>query len=67
MARDAQKVIADFGGLDNNSDPDDLPDGTSTVQVNLTSRIRGLLSTRRGYRFAAFETITVVESLEGDG
>lgn len=65
-ARNTTIEMADFPGMILNSDAEDIPPGAGVIQVNLTSRRPGELSTRRGFRFAAFDSVTIIESLEAD-
>lgn len=60
MARppDQHVDIDDFPGMIEAADDGDLPDGASSFQINIGSRIAGLLETRRGIRPMRFESIT---------
>ena len=66
MARGESMEIGEFPGLVNNADSTDIPDGAGQIQVNLTSRIFGEMTTRKGYRYAAFESTVIVTSLAAD-
>lgn len=50
--------IDDFPGMIEAADDGDLPDGASSFQINIGSRIAGLLETRRGVRPMRFESIS---------
>jgi len=65
MAREPnnRKVIRDFQGMVE-ADPMDLPEGASQVQVNLAVRTLGVLETRRGFRFAEYDSVTLITSLD---
>ena len=47
--------IADWPGLDLETDETDLLNGASHDQVNATSEDRGVLQSRKGYRVVEFE------------
>lgn len=47
-------LIQDFPGLSTKSDDLDLPDGTATIQTNLTCDANGKLVTRPGFRVVMF-------------
>jgi hypothetical protein len=49
-----QAEVGDFPGLQTNADPDDLPAGASTQQVNVSSLVPGELRVRRGLRQVRF-------------
>lgn len=68
MARppETRVQIDDFPGEVNNVDPADIPRGSARVQINLTSRVMGELNVRRGYRPAASDSQTIIDSLLGD-
>lgn len=68
MARQPESRIQveDFPGEVNNADPADIPRGSARIQMNLTSRIMGELNARRGFRIAAFDSQTVINSLLED-
>jgi hypothetical protein len=55
--------VSEFPGLVNNTDPKDLPSGASIIQVNFGVRIDGLLTSRRGFRTAASDSVVLVTSL----
>lgn len=48
-------VIRDFPGLVTNADPNDLPQGSAKVQVNVTATIYGEFRVRGGFRTVKFE------------
>ena len=48
-------AIRDFAGMVSNTDPRDLQPGQSQVQINATTRRKGELVIRRGYREIAFD------------
>ncbi len=58
--------VSDFPGEMNNVDKADLPPGAAQVQINLVSRVMGQLGIRRGFRIAAFENTTLIETLTAD-
>lgn len=47
--------VDDFPGLYLDSDPDDMPTGSTRSQVNAQSKIPGELTVRQGYREVSFE------------
>jgi hypothetical protein len=59
-------TIKNFSGLKDNVDPSDLDPGASQVQVNLTCRVEGLLSSRKGFRVANSDSQTLITSLAAD-
>lgn len=65
-SRDNHVSIEDFPGEINNVDKASIPLGAAQTQINLTSRIIGQLSVRRGYRRVEFEDTTLVTSLAAD-
>jgi hypothetical protein len=58
--------VGEFPGLVNNEDPKDIPNGAAIVQVNFAVRIEGLLTVRRGFRIAAFDSVRTIDSLAAD-
>ena len=63
MARppDYSVDIDDFPGMIEAADDGDIPDGASSFQMNVGSRVAGLLETRRGVRPMRFESITTFD------
>lgn len=51
----SQVVMADFPGLVEAVDPQDVPHGAGQDQVNLTCLKAGTLGVRQGVRFVSFE------------
>jgi hypothetical protein len=60
MGEEQQKVaksqanITDFPGIMTKPDPDDIPSGAATDQVNIQSQI-GALKCRLGYKIVSFD------------
>lgn len=55
--------VTDFPGLVTNVDPDDVPAGAGTTQVNITSQVSGQLRVRRGYKALDFARVVDRESV----
>jgi hypothetical protein len=49
-------VIRGFAGMALDADPQDHPEGLAVAQVNVESKERGSLKSRRGYRKTNFES-----------
>jgi len=58
--------IALFPGLINNREPRDLPSGAAQAQINFTVRVEGLLSSRRGFKIAASDSVTLIDDLTAE-
>ena len=52
----AAVVIRQFPGMALDADPHDHPEGLAREQVNVESKERGSLKTRRGFRKVNFES-----------
>jgi hypothetical protein len=57
MGMPAEETIAlrDFEGLQSRPDPNDIPPGAATRQVNVTCIVPGQLTSRPGTREVSFE------------
>lgn len=51
---DAQVKIRDFPGLMSYPDPNDIPAGAATVQINIVSLRPGEIRVRGGYKIVKF-------------
>lgn len=58
---DNKVSIDNFPGMIEAADDGDIPDGASSFQVNVGSRIAGQLDTRRGVRPMQFESVTTFD------
>jgi len=58
--------LMEFPGLINNTDPRDIPNGAAQVQQNLTVRVEGLLSSRKGFRIAAADETALIDDLTAE-
>ena len=68
MAREVSNrtVIRDFPGEQDDFDPMDIPEGAAQTQLNLASKTAGQLESRRGFRFAGYDSATLVATLTAD-
>lgn len=53
-------VLSDFPGMIDNEDPQDIPAGAASTQINLDSRVIGRLQVRRGFRRLNFDSTPLV-------
>lgn len=58
--------LTQFPGLINNTEPRDLPSGAAQTQINFTARTEGLLSSRRGFKVCASDSVTLVDDLAAE-
>ncbi len=66
MAKPRRLTLSEFPGLMNNDDPRDIPSGAGQVQVNFAAQGDGLLATRRGFRIAASDAVTLITDLTAE-
>lgn len=54
--------VDDFPGMIEAADDGDIPNGASSLQVNIGSRVAGKLESRRGIRPLTFESTTTFDT-----